>query len=157
MDAAVAEAAGAAVRPRRFDELFGAGRGLAGRQLRERERELARPRPCHETDVHGMAVVRYYLGNDPQANILHRDDGPAVEGADGTREWWFEGQRHRDGGPAFERADGGCEWWVRGSHTAKTARRSKVRTVAANGTAEGSCTVKTDRRSRARTATGPGG
>jgi hypothetical protein len=63
---------------------------------------------------------------------FHRDDGPAVEGPDGTiwlqhgkehREgapaiedstgkYWFRyGKKHRDDGPAVERADGRTEWW----------------------------------------------
>ena len=45
---------------------------------------------------------------------LHRTDGPAVEYADGSREWWVSGQRHRTDGPAIERASGSREWWVSG-------------------------------------------
>jgi hypothetical protein len=33
----------------------------------------------------------------------HREDGPAVERANGAKEWWLNGKRHREGGPA-------CEW-----------------------------------------------
>ncbi len=40
----------------------------------------------------------------------HRDDGPAVEWADGHKEWWRDGKRHRDDGPAVERADGTKVW-----------------------------------------------
>ena len=42
---------------------------------------------------------------------LHRDDGPAYEGANGTREWWRDGKLHRDDGPAWEGADGSRAWW----------------------------------------------
>jgi len=45
---------------------------------------------------------------------LHREDGPAVEYADGTREWWVNGKLHREDGPAIEWADGDQEWWVNG-------------------------------------------
>lgn len=34
------------------------------------------------------------------AGQLHRADGPAVVGNDGTEEWWWHGTYHRDGGPA---------------------------------------------------------
>ena len=34
--------------------------------------------------------------------------------ADGTKEWWLNGQRHRADGPAIERADGSNEWWLNG-------------------------------------------
>jgi len=42
---------------------------------------------------------------------LHREDGPAVEGHDGTLRWFDHGQLHRDGGPAVEWADGDREWF----------------------------------------------
>jgi len=35
-------------------------------------------------------------------DLLHREDGPAVEHADGDKEWFFHGKRHREDGPAFE-------------------------------------------------------
>ena len=47
---------------------------------------------------------------------LHRDGClPAAEWADGMKEYWVNGQRHRDGGlPAIEFADGTKEYWVNG-------------------------------------------
>ena len=45
---------------------------------------------------------------------IHRLDGPAIEWADGTKEWWAHGKYHRLDGPAVERADGTKEWWVSG-------------------------------------------
>ena len=33
----------------------------------------------------------------------HREDGPAIEYADGTKKWYLNDQRHREDGPA-------CEW-----------------------------------------------
>jgi hypothetical protein len=42
---------------------------------------------------------------------LHRDDGPALERADGVTEWRRNGELHRDDGPAREFADGTKEWW----------------------------------------------
>ena len=45
---------------------------------------------------------------------LHREDGPAIEWDDGTKEWYKNGQLHRDDGPAVERANGTKEWWVNG-------------------------------------------
>jgi len=43
---------------------------------------------------------------------LHRLDGPAIEGADGHKEWWINDKRHRLDGPAIEWADGTKEWWI---------------------------------------------
>ena len=45
---------------------------------------------------------------------LHRDDGPAVENVDGTRMWWVNGKIHRTDGPAIEYLDGTREWWFNG-------------------------------------------
>jgi hypothetical protein len=49
---------------------------------------------------------------------LHRGDGPknlsqilpAIEWADGTKEWYINGQLHREDGPAIEWANGTKEW-----------------------------------------------
>ncbi|GAA1753921.1 hypothetical protein [Nostocoides vanveenii] len=48
------------------------------------------------------------------AGRKHRLDGPAAEWADGSREWWFNGQLHRLDGPAVELANGTRQWWVDG-------------------------------------------
>ena len=45
---------------------------------------------------------------------LHRLDGPAVEFANGTKEWHQNGQFHRSGGPAYVRANGHKEWHFKG-------------------------------------------
>ena len=45
---------------------------------------------------------------------LHRLDGPAIEWADGRRDWLQNGLRHRDGGPAVETADGYRAWYQNG-------------------------------------------
>jgi hypothetical protein len=46
----------------------------------------------------------------------HREDGPAVEWADGDKEWWLNGQRHREDGPAIEWANGTKSWWINGQY-----------------------------------------
>ena len=45
---------------------------------------------------------------------LHRLDGPAVEGANGSKEWWLNGRLHREGDPAFEGVNGGKYWYLNG-------------------------------------------
>jgi len=49
-----------------------------------------------------------------QKNELHREDGPAVKYADGTKLWYRNGQCHREDGPAIEWVSGSKEWWVNG-------------------------------------------
>jgi hypothetical protein len=36
------------------------------------------------------------------------------ERADGTKEWWLNGELHRTDGPAVEEANGTKEWWLNG-------------------------------------------
>ena len=43
-------------------------------------------------------------------NLLHREDGPAVEYKDGRKEWWINGKRHRKDGPAIESLEG--KYWL---------------------------------------------
>ena len=42
---------------------------------------------------------------------LHREDGPAVEGAD-AKYWWLNGKLHREDGPAYESANGSKSWYL---------------------------------------------
>jgi hypothetical protein len=46
----------------------------------------------------------------------HRDGGPAVEYANGDKEWWQHGKRHRDDGPAIMYASGHKEWFQHGKY-----------------------------------------
>ncbi len=45
---------------------------------------------------------------------LHREDGPAIEWANGERWWYLKGKCHREGGPAFEDSNGTREWYYKG-------------------------------------------
>jgi len=54
----------------------------------------------------------YYKNRE--MTILHRLDGPAVEHADGIKEWYVDGHRHRLDGPAFENVNGHQAWYVDG-------------------------------------------
>ena len=64
-------------------------------------------------DVDGPAIIaadgtqQWYVNGQ-----LHRLHGPAVIDADGTQEWWVNGQLHRLDGPAVIGAYGTQEWWV---------------------------------------------
>ena len=43
---------------------------------------------------------------------LHREDGPAIEYANGDKFWYINGQRHREDGPAIEYAEGNKRWYI---------------------------------------------
>jgi hypothetical protein len=43
--------------------------------------------------------------------VVHRQDGPAIIHADGTKMWYRHGERHRENGPAMEFSDGSRHWY----------------------------------------------
>jgi hypothetical protein len=65
-------------------------------------------------------------------NVVHRDEGPAIEWADGTRQWYRDGKRHREDGPAIEHPDRTMEWYRDG----KLHRDDGPAVEWANGTRE---------------------
>jgi hypothetical protein len=50
---------------------------------------------------------KYWYNDDGQ---LHREDGPAMEFANGNKVWKTNGKLHRENGPAVEHANG-VKWW----------------------------------------------
>ena len=63
-----------------------------------------------KTNLGWTDVVEYYNEKDD----LHREDGPAVEYANGKKEWFKNGERHREDGPAIEHANGEKHWYKNG-------------------------------------------
>ena len=66
---------------------------------------------------------------------LHREDGPAVEWSNGYNAWWLNGNLHREDGPATEYADGAKAWWLNGvrlteAEHARRTSKAKQLTVA---------------------------
>ena len=72
---------------------------------------------------------RYY--SDRDMTIIHREDGPAIEWSDGSKEWWLNGEFHREDGPAVEYANGYNEWWLNSKFLseAEHARRTAKETI----------------------------
>jgi hypothetical protein len=50
----------------------------------------------------------------------HREDGPAIEWANGYKAWYLNGERHREDGPAIEDSDGTKAWYLNGEHLTET-------------------------------------
>ena len=46
--------------------------------------------------------------------ILHREDGPAIERADGSKFWYKNNKLHREDGPAIEYVSGYKEYYYNG-------------------------------------------
>ena len=71
-----------------------------------------------------MAIKKYYVtvdkeGNtrwykDAKCNILHRENGPAIEYTTGDKRWYQNGDLHRIDGAAVEYANGSKLWCKNG-------------------------------------------
>ena len=79
-------------------------------------------------EIDGAGNIRWYNADDER----HREDGPAVEWADGTKSWYSNGLLHRVDGPALEYNDGRKEWFLNG----KRHRVDGPAVVYANGRKE---------------------
>jgi hypothetical protein len=55
-----------------------------------------------------------FYHSDREMKIFHREDGPAIEYANGYKAWYLNGKRHREDGPAIEYASGSKAWWLNG-------------------------------------------
>ena len=53
---------------------------------------------------------KFWYKND----LLHREDGPALEFVDGTKSWYQNDKRHRTDGPAIEHVSGNKYWYING-------------------------------------------
>ncbi len=53
--------------------------------------------------------------------MAKRKEACAMEYADGSKEWWLNGERHREDGPAAEYMDGSKEWYLNGELHYKNA------------------------------------
>ena len=45
---------------------------------------------------------------------FHREDGPAIERANGSKAWYINGKLHREDGPAIEWTDRYKHWYLNG-------------------------------------------
>ena len=87
---------------------------------------------CHRED--GPAVEfadgskSWYLNDQ-----LHREDGPAIEWADGTKQWRLNGELHREDGPAYEDVIGVKEWWLNGELLTFEEHRQRTSGQTCNG------------------------
>ena len=73
-----------------------------------------------EIDEHGNKYWRNSEG------YIHREDGPAIAGANGSKFWFIDGKPHREDGPSSEYASGKKEWYINGKlHRLDGPARSK--------------------------------
>ena len=60
---------------------------------------------------------------------LHREDGPAVEWASGTKFWFLNGKLHREDGPAEEWASGAKFWHLNGKKVTEEEHKRRTSKV----------------------------
>ena len=60
---------------------------------------------------------------------LHREDGPAIEGANGDKSWYLNGELHREDGPAAEEADGYKSWYLNGKEVTEEEHKRRTSKV----------------------------
>lgn len=61
----------------------------------------------------GLIIDDYYTKRWYKDDKLHREDGPAMEYADGFKQWFMNGETHRLDGPAVYYTDGSKEWFYK--------------------------------------------
>ena len=61
-------------------------------------------------DIDDYGNIRYYN----EQGQFHREDGPAVEYAYGTKAWYLNDKPHREDGPAVEWACGDKSYYLNG-------------------------------------------
>ena len=64
------------------------------------------------TKTSSSGTISYH--KDAACTILHREDGPAIEWADGSCNWMLDGKLHRAGGPAVVSGDFLQAWYQHG-------------------------------------------
>jgi len=60
-------------------------------------------------------------------NRFHREDGPAIEYADGDKSWFKNGKSHREDGPAWESLNGNKLYYLEGIHYTKEKYWKKIK------------------------------
>ena len=69
---------------------------------------------------------KYWRLND----VLHREDGPAIEYFSGGKMWYLNGELHREDGPAIDLSNGTKEWHLNGEeYTEEEFNRKMSSTV----------------------------
>ena len=75
----------------------------------------------YRIEVDRDGIRRYYNA----AGQYHREDGPAIEYANGTKRWYQNGLRHRIDGPAVEYAFGTKFWYINNEGLSEDESTSK--------------------------------
>jgi len=72
---------------------------------------------------------KYWYLNDKH----HCEHGPAIEYANGTKEWYLNGKRHHEHGPAIEYANGDKYWYLNDKHLTEQAHKKATTKTTCDG------------------------
>ena len=72
--------------------------------------------------------TKYYY-SDKAMKVSHREDGPAIEYADGSKFWYLNDEVHREDGPAAEYAGGMKLWYLNGKQLSEAEFNAKMNPV----------------------------
>jgi hypothetical protein len=62
----------------------------------------------------GLKIDKYKTKRYYKDDLLHREDGPAVEYPNGDKFWYINNKLHREDGPATEFYSGTKYWYLDG-------------------------------------------
>ena len=68
--------------------------------------------------------ARCYYNTNGQ---LHRENGPAIEYADGSKSWYKNDQYHRTDGPAIDWTRGRKAWYINGEELSEAEFNQRVK------------------------------
>ena len=68
--------------------------------------------------------ARCYYNTNGQ---LHRENGPAIEYADGSKSWYKNDQYHRTDGPAIDWTRGRKAWYINGEELTEAEFNQRVK------------------------------
>ena len=65
----------------------------------------------YKVTIEDNGTKRYFK---PNTNVLHNEDGPAIEYQNGDKSWYIDGELHREDGPAIEYLNSVKAWYING-------------------------------------------
>lgn len=95
------------------DNIFQGNRGMIKEELKP-------------IKIKGTNYTAWYIKGTNDKSLFHREDGPAIEWNNGSKEWWINGKRHREDGPAVEWSNGAKHWYLNGQYLTKSQWEQKM-------------------------------
>ena len=82
----------------------------------------------YKVTVNEYGTKHWYLHDK-----LHREDGPAIEWANGDKYWYINGKCHREDGPAMECVNGDKYWFIDGEFLTEAGFNARIKQSSCDG------------------------